>query len=247
MHARSPANPAARPPDAGNVLYRSQIEIGNILHALASQGATLWACVEDSETLFLTRLLHVDPDGDHIVVSYSQEKPANDALLAAKSATFHAGFDKAYLEFVACHPSETVFEDANAVRFEFPAALLCSQRREHPRFRVAPSVPLRCIADSGGITPFEADIVDISLGGTGTVIYDTGIHLAKGTVLKNCKIVHPRGDALIVDLEVCHTGTVTQRNGELACRSGFRFLQQPDGLEQFIEFFILDLDQSPQL
>ena len=246
MHAHSPAKPNAKPTDAGNVLFRSQIEIGHILQSLASQGATLRASVENNEALFLTRLLHVDPDGGHIVISYSQEKPANDAMLAAKAAIFHGGIDKAYLEFVACQPSETVFEGINAVRLAFPAALLCTQRREHPRYRVAPSVPLRCIADSGGVTPFEAEIVDISLGGAGAMIYDSGIHLAKGTVLLNCKIVHPGGDALIADLEVCHTGTVSQSDGELACRSGFRFVQQPAGLEKFIEIFVLDLDRVPQ-
>jgi c-di-GMP-binding flagellar brake protein YcgR len=228
---------------AVNMLFRSQLEIGRILDTLVCGRATLWACVEDDEKLFLTRLLYVDPDGDHIVVSYCQEKPANDALLAAPSAVFHAGIEKACFEFVACQPSNTLFEGANAVRFAFPDALLRMQRREHPRFRVPPNLSLRCVADRGGFTPFEADIVDISLGGMGSMIYDAGIHLASGTILMSCKIVLPGGDALVVDLQVCHSGRVRQRNGELAIRTGFRFLQQPAGLEKLMEIFVLDLDR----
>ena len=76
------------------------------------------------------------------------------------------------------------------------------------------------------------------------MIYDAGIHLAEGTVLLSCKIVHPCGDALLVDLQVCHSGPVRQPNGELACRAGVRILQQPAGLAKRIGIFVVDLDRS---
>lgn len=229
---------------AGTLLFRSQMEIGHILDMLACQGTTLWACMEDSEKLFLTRLLHVDSQAGQIVVNYCPDKPANDALLAARFATFHAGIEKACFEFVAYQPSETLFEGVNAVRFAFPSSLLRLQRRERPRFRISPNLSLRCVADCGGITPFEAEIVDIGTGGMGSMIYDAGIHLTNGTVLMGCRIVHPCGDALVVDLEVCHTGIVKQKSGELANRTGFRFLQRSAGLEKFVEIFVLDLDHT---
>ena len=85
------------------------------------------------------------------------------------------------IEFVATVPSETVFDGAPAVRFAVPQSLVRSQRREHPRFNVPSDASLRCIADSAGVAPFEARIVDVSQGGLGDMIYDPGVRLASGT------------------------------------------------------------------
>jgi flagellar brake protein len=243
FHA-APVAPAEALKRTGNVLLRSQIEIERILNALVNRRTTVWAETAPGEKLMLTRLLHVDPQGSSIVVGYSDEKQLNDGLLASKEVTFHAGIERTYLEFISGLPSETVFREALAMRFSFPAALLCSQRREHPRLRVARGTSLRCVADGEGVMPFEADIVDISSGGLGSLLHDSAVHLVAGTILKGCKIVHPCGDALVADLEVCHSTVVKTANGEWASRAGFRFVQRPDGIAKFIGVFVLDLESE---
>jgi len=97
--------------------------------------------------------------------------------------------------------------------------------------------------DSGGFTPFEARITDISVGGMGAMIHDVEINLPAGTVLKNCKIMHPHGDAVFVDVEVRYSVRVMLPDGEWAHRSGFRFLEQSPGLVELIKIFVVDLDQ----
>ena len=125
--------------DERDILFRSQLEIGQLLDVIARQGVTLWAGVDGREMLFLSRLLHVDPEGNHIVISYNAEKSANRALLAATSVTFHASVGQAYFEFAADQPSETVSDGINAVRLASPTALLRTHRLEHSRFRSPPS------------------------------------------------------------------------------------------------------------
>ena len=230
----------------GDFLFRSQIEIRGVLDALAQRRTAISADIEDDrgeELLFLTRLLHVDPAGQFIVIACNRDKRANQALIACPAPVLHANLDNAHIEFAAADPVDVMFRGVAAIRLRFPEALLRLRRREHPRVRVPPSVPLRCIADSGGFTPFEAQITDISVAGMGAMIYAVDIKLPVGTVLKHCKIVHPRGDAVVVDVEVRYSVRVMLPDGEWAHRSGFRFLAQPPGLAELIKIFVLDLER----
>ena len=232
---------------AGDFLFRSQIEIKGVLDALVKRKVTLSADIENdqgAELLFLTRLLQVDPAGQFIVIACNRDKAANQALFARRAFVLHANLDNAHLEFAVSDPADVMLRNVAAIRLRFPDALLRLRRREHPRFRLPPSVPLRCIADSSGFTPFEARIVDISVGGMGAMIHDAEIKLSAGTVLKNCKIVHPRGDAVGVDVQVRYSRRVMLPDGEWAQRSGFRFLGAPPGLAELLKIFVLDLDQD---
>lgn len=230
----------------GDFLFRSQIGIRGVLDALAERHVTISADIENDrgeELLFLTRLLYVDPAGQYVVIACSRDKPANQALITRAALVLYANLDNAHIEFSVSDPLDVMFGGVAAIRLRFPDALLRLRRREHLRLHLRPSVPLCCIADSGGITPFEARITDISVAGIGATIYDAGITLPAGTVLKGCKIVHLRGDAVVTDMEVRYSVRVMLPDGEWACRSGFRFLGEPPGLAQLIKIFVLDLDQ----
>lgn len=115
------------------------------------------------------------------------------------------------------------------------SARIPSNRREHPRFRVPSDVPLRCIADCAGVASFEAQIVDISRGGIGGMIYDPGVRLSPGTVLKRCRLVIPGGETIFADLEVRNTRSIVQPGGGLALCSGVRFLDQPKGIDALLK------------
>jgi len=115
------------------------------------------------------------------------------------------------------------------------AARIPSNRREHPRFKIPPNVPLRCIADCTGVASFEAQIVDISRGGIGGMIYDRGVRLSPGTVLKGCRLVIPGGETILVDLEVRNTRSIVQSDGGLALCSGVRFLDEPKGIDALLK------------
>ena len=98
------------PEDASNVtgvLFRSHIEITRILRQLAGDGTVLSAEVGELRQLFLTRLLHIDPKGEFLVVAYSQERPANAALLEQTYVVFHASDKVGRIEFAATAPTET--------------------------------------------------------------------------------------------------------------------------------------------
>ncbi len=225
------------------VLFRSHIEITRILRQLTRDRAVLSAELGDPGQLFLTRLLHVDPGGEFFVLAYGDERQANIALLEQASVVFRAGDKRGYIEFAAAAPSETVFDGNPAVRFAIPRALVRSQRREHPRFRVPSDASLRCIADSAGVAPFEARIVDVSRGGMGDMIYDPDVRLAPGTVLRGCKIMISGDKPIVADLEVRYTVSIVQADGRLAQRSGVKFLGEPKGIDALLNRFVIEFDE----
>jgi flagellar brake protein len=226
------------------VLFRSHTEITRILRQLADDHAVLSAEVGDARQLFLTRLLEVDPDGEFFVVAYSEERGANTALLKQAYVVFRAGDKRGRIEFAAATPLETVFDGDPAVRFAIPQSLVRSQSREHRRFKVPSDVSLRCIADGAGVAPFEARIVDVSRGGMGDMIYDPGVRLVAGTVLRGCKIIMSGSEPIIADLEVRYTVSIVQADGSLARRSGVRFLGEPEGIDALLNRFVIEFGED---
>lgn len=229
---------------ATGVLFRSRIEITRILQQLADDRAVLSAEVGDDRQLFLTRLLRVDPALEFFVLAYSEERRANTALLEQASVVFRASDRQGRIEFSASAPSETEFHGDPAVRFAVPAALIRSQHREHPRFKLPVDASLRCIADSAGVAPFEARIVDISRGGMGGMIYDSGVKLAPGSVLKKCKIILSDSKPIVADLEVRYTAPIVQADGSFAMRSGVKFLGTPKGIDALLGRFVIEFGED---
>jgi len=225
---------------ATGTLFRSHIEITRILKQLARSRAVLSAVVGDLGHLFLTRVLHVDSDEEFLVLAYSEERRANTALLEQASVVFRASDKRGRIEFATSAPSETVFDGAPAVRFALPHTLVRSQLREYPRFKVPADASLRCVADSAGVAPFEARIVDISRGGMGGMIYDADVRLAPGTVLRGCKIMLSGGKPVVADLEVRYTVLMVQADGRLARRSGVKFLTEPKGIGALLNRFVIE-------
>lgn len=226
-----------------NALYCSRIEIYRILQALEAERSSLSAETGDGR-IFMSRVLSVDPANDHFVVAYCANKPLNSALFDLPALEFTANYRGGHLVFQVSRPSDTQFDGMPALQFAFPQSLIFHHRREHPRIPAPRDVSLRCVADEGNAISFEARITDISLDGMGGMLYDSGIVLAPGTVLKGCRIITPYGGAIIADIKVRYTVTTTLPDGTLARRAGVRFMQRPEQIEALIDMFIRDLDNT---
>jgi len=226
------------------LLVRSGIEIARTLEAMLADGDPVTAEVLQGERLFLSRLLQVDAREGSFVVACAASKEVNLALLGAVATTFTCNHRGAHYGFVAKAPREAVHEGSPGLKFDFPIALFAHQQRARPRVQMPPSVPLRCEIDWGPLS-FDAQVVDVSLDGVGTIIYDIDIHLPTGTRLSGVRIMHPERTPIVVDLEVRYAVRVVGRDGAPALRSGCRFLGTPEELNDLIRLFITDLDAKP--
>ena len=231
------------PPEhaATSVLLRSQMEIARVLRELAKERSVVCTDVEGGERLYISRVIHVDPDQVFFTLAYSDEKSANAALLEQPAVVFRAQHRGARVEFSANAPQDIVIDGKAQVRCDFPDALIEYQQREHPRYPVMDDVSLRCVADSAGFAPFEARIADISLGGIGAMTYDNDIKLQPGTVLKGCLVVIPGREAVKVDIEVRYSKTAVLPGGGLINRAGVRFLRTDNKIRALVSNFVVEL------
>ncbi|MBI2754990.1 MAG: flagellar brake protein [Betaproteobacteria bacterium] len=226
------------------LLVRSGIEIGRTLQAMLEDGDPVTADIQQGERLFLSRLLHVEAVEEWFVVACSATKEANLALLSLPSATLACNHRGVHYNFIATAPREIEHHGLAAIRFAFPLALFAHQRRAQPRMQPPARIPLRCEIAWGPLS-FDAQVVDVSLDGIGTIIYDTDIRLPTGSRLERVQIVHPERSPVIVDLEVRYSCAAVDRDGTPAMRSGCRFLGAPEDLHDLIRLFITELDAKP--
>ena len=115
-----------------------------------------------------------------------------------------------------------------------------SERRRHPRTPAKPRVPVVCEIARGDTT-IEAVVVDISLGGIGTLVYDPSIQLDPGTRLAGARIHYPKREPFVVNMEVRHVALVTLPDGLPANRAGCRLIGAQEDIEELVRLFLADL------
>lgn len=217
-------------------LLRTSAEVAPVLRALMDGSVGIASYLENGETLFESRIRHVDAPGGYIVIDPGANAAANSGLLAQARCIFHADLDGARIEFVCADPAEQAHAGQPAIRVGFPE-VLSRWQRAHSRARL-PGIPLQCVADSEGIMPFEGLIVDIGPEGLGFLVHEANITLEPGTVLKSCLIEVPGKPPCKVDLEVCYSQAMVLGDGTRSLRSGCRFLDSGGAAKQLIDFYL---------
>jgi c-di-GMP-binding flagellar brake protein YcgR len=232
----------ARP---NKLLFHSHIEISRILQMLAHEHSHIIAEVGEHLT-FKAFLLDLDLTHGRFTITFSSNKEANSALFSIPAAVEFTATDEqgVLYTFEASSPEETKVDGQPAIQFNLPKTLLLHNQREHPRLKTSAELSLRCVADAEGFMPFESHITDVSHDGLGVLIYDLDIHLEVGAVLKDSRIITPKGEAVTADLELRHLTTALLPDGTTVNRAGFHFVQTPSEISKLIGLFIQDLDKK---
>lgn len=220
--------------EASSHLLRSSSQIARVLEALAAKRELVTAELPGGQ--FTAHIIRADPGGQFIIVTTTSDASINTALLDRARVTFVSEPGDWHVEFVAAEPREAMHDGSRAIRLRYPDVLSVLQRRRNLRHDVSPSASLRCVADAGGVTPFDAQIKNISLGGISVLLYSSDIMLEPGTVLLGSRIEVPGGaNSVTIDLEVRYSETITLPDGSHAHRSGFRFVDGWEDVKRLID------------
>ena len=104
-------------------------------------------------------------------------------------------------------------------------------------------VALRCEMRIGALT-LEAAVVDVSLGGMGTLVYDSRVRLEPGMRVERARILHGGNEPVIVTLEITNVTPVVDREGRPANRAGCMIRGSRQTLEDLVRMFISDLGEA---
>ena len=224
-------------PPAG-LISRSSEEIARVLESIQKLAQPISTTLGSDDLPFCSQLLFVDPERHYITVAAAASGALNAALLAQPRVSFISQFSGWHVEFAAADPQSTTLAAMPAIRLRFPEVLVTYQQRHEPRAAVTPVPPLRCIADTEGFAPFDAQIVDISHAGIGFLLYASDITLEPGTVLKGCRIQRADATSIVVDLAVRYSTPVVLNDGSHSHRSGCVFLNPTREVMELIESFL---------
>jgi flagellar brake protein len=226
----------------GQLLVRSGIEIGRLLQAVCDAGVVLSASLEADETLLLSRLLKVDQDAGYILISCSDVKHANSALLRAATVVFSCTHQGVRYEFASGNAAEALHEGAPAIRLVFPPTVLALQRRAKPRLAIPPRAPIGCLVEIGALS-FEAHLADITPDGLGALVFDPAIRIEPGTRLNGVQVtIGP--NVIELDLEVRHFTRITLPSGSSAIRAGCSVVGAPSDIERLVRHFLRELESK---
>ena len=224
----------------GQLLVRSEIEIGRILDSMVEDRDRLTASLP-SQLMFLSQLLYIEPVRGYMLLAFSEHKPANTAALALRSLTLRCNHRGAQFAFSGAMPHTFMHSGKACIQCALPTIMLAmQQRRGASRITVPAQAPVSCEVHMGPLT-FDAKVVDVSLDGVGTLVSDPTIPLCTGTRLERARIRHPQHEPIEVDLEVRYVSRVKQPSGELASRIGCKIVSSSANLEELIRLFIIDL------
>jgi c-di-GMP-binding flagellar brake protein YcgR len=204
------------------LLSRSAKEIARVLEKAKAEGVSV--CAFFPNLTFQAHIALIDPRGGRLLLTRCPLEAANAAVLSRPRCTFHCELAGWHVEFVAAEPRAVVVRRRSVIQCRFPELLASNPRRSHDRVHLRAPLPLRVHADTRGIMPFEAMLLDLGLGGVAFLAYASSITLEPGTVLRGCRIALPGGGECLADLEVRYTQAITLPNGNRAMRSGCLFL-----------------------
>jgi c-di-GMP-binding flagellar brake protein YcgR len=225
---------------SGQLLVRSGIEIGRILDSILEDRDTLTAKLS-AQSMFLSQLMYVEPVKGYMLLAYSDHNAANDAALATPKLTLRCNHRGSQFAFTAGTPQPAKHSGRPCIRCDLPTLMLAMhQRRSVSRVDVPARAPINCSLRMGTLS-FETQVVDISLDGMGILVTDAAVPVCPDTRLERARIRHPDRPPIEVDLDVRYVTRVKLPSGNRATRIGCRIVSSPQGLEELIRLFIIDL------
>lgn len=231
---------ATRLANTGQLLVRSGIEIDRILNNMVAEHSAVSASLP-AQLIFLSRLVHVDPVKQRVLLAYSDYKDANSALLKLASVNLRCHHRGAQFAFSCARPRLASHAGNPAVKMDWPTMVLAMQHNKAAVRGQVPKAPpdLRCQLPIG-VVSLEARLVDMSLDGRAFLLADPAVPVCAGTWVRGARITPQGAEPVVVDIEVKHVMPAILPDGERATRIGCRIVGADEAMEKVVNRFIID-------
>lgn len=235
--------------DDEKYLTTHPITIAQILNELAKNKTTLNLSFNYGQEQGLTTVIGVSADRKSVYMDKSLDVGFNKKLMASETVVF-TKTDGVKVRWVSHGITEVKLTDGEALKIKLPKSLYRFQRREFFRSPAPTAKPVICYIPyenptNGEKETLDMTLVDISLGGIGTVSID---HLSPlievEKVFANCTMSLPKFGDLAVDLCVKQIAESEMLNGAKKYRVGFQFMKITHEQERIVQNYVLQLERE---
>ena len=240
------AGPESDSSDLEQFRIHSRVEIIALMRALQDAHTLVAVYWDGGSRSIVTNVLAVDPEFEEIVLDAAAKDEDNASLLRSTPVTAVALLDQVKIQFQASRASQTVFEDAPALRVRLPDSLLRLQRRNFYRVATPVAKPLKVVVPPAGerAKSMELRVFDLSCGGVGVLQPGSAPPCERGTVLANCRIDLPEVGSITSAMVLRFAAAETGANGSPQVRCGFEFVDLPSSMMTAIQRYINKLERE---
>jgi c-di-GMP-binding flagellar brake protein YcgR len=225
----------------------SRREIIAFLRSIGEKNQLVRMLIHGEADVCVTSILHVDAVSNTVVLDRSIDPSQNGRIVRAKRIAFETTLDKIRIMFASEDVSDTMFENAPALKINVPATLIRLQRREFYRMATPVSNPVRAIMPmaeelGGGTGSFP--LADISCGGI--AILDNKLVLGDtiGSNYTNCRIDLPEIGTVTTTLKVRNSIDITLLNNKTNRRLGCQFVDISRPSLAMVQRYITKLERE---
>lgn len=230
-------------------LTENPVEIAQIITVLARNKTALNMSFNHGQDQGLTLVIGVSANKKWVYLDKSLDAGFNKRLIDSSTITF-TKTDGVKIRWSAYQISEAKLKDGSALKIPLPESLYRFQRREFFRSPTPSVNPIICYIPYTNPTSQQEEtlampLVDISLGGIGTVMKD---HLSKAIEVEaefdGCKITLPNYGELNTRLRVRHITDKVMANGSKKFQVGFQLTALTRVEERVLQQYVVHLERE---
>lgn len=230
-------------------LLRGRTDILFNLRGMIQKRAMLSAFIDASADSFLTAIVALSPDENHLVLDAASDETVNRRVEAAEQLICVTQLDRIKVQFAARGIQRIQHEGHDAFRVRVPEVMLRLQRREYFRLTAPSSHSLTCLIPMtiGGEQreiSVEASVLDISGGGLSITVPSEGMVVEPDMEFANCRLMLPETGAIVTSLRVRNLFRVTNRDGSITLRAGCEFIHLSSNMASTIQRYILKVERE---
>jgi c-di-GMP-binding flagellar brake protein YcgR len=216
---------------------RERREIVFQLRELIKQGDTISVTFDAGRQSFLSVLIDISRDENHLYFDIGGSDEINNAFLRADRCLFTSVVSGIRIQFPATQARQATLRGESVLAVALPSSLLRLQRRDLFRIELPTSTPYICRIRRGSPQEKALPLHDISVGGVG-ILSTEKLEFGQLEVLENSWIDLRDTGALALTLEVRYVTSLESRTGKPLWHMGCQFLKLSALNETLIQRFM---------
>ncbi len=225
----------------------SRSEILFLLRAIEQRKLLVNLDLPGSRQIVVTSVIGLNVAANTLILDVARGDALNRELMSGKGAEFITQLDGVSISFQTGPVSLCDYEKLPALCIAIPKSLIRLQRREHFRVALPIARPVKCIVPPQGEDdpePLSTNIVDIGCGGVALADISGRLGTDAGRILKNCRLLLPETDPVIVTLEIRNSAQVRLHNGAFQTRLGCKFVNLPKDADAMLQRFVMNIERA---